>query len=110
MVLCSRWPHGVRHCSFYTRRMEFATLWVGQAISCINWDIWFGGQVFLTKAIQIEKAGLVALMKTLEVVFAFIFQITFFNKVPSWWTVGGSLCVIASSTGAAIRKWYQSSH
>uniref|UniRef100_A0A8C3VNH8 Solute carrier family 35 member G1 n=1 Tax=Catagonus wagneri TaxID=51154 RepID=A0A8C3VNH8_9CETA len=69
-----------------------------------------GGQVFLTKAIQIEKAGLVALMKTLEVVFAFIFQITFFNKVPSWWTAGGSLCVIASSTGAAIRKWYQSSH
>ncbi|XP_006831220.1 PREDICTED: solute carrier family 35 member G1 isoform X2 [Chrysochloris asiatica] len=68
-----------------------------------------GGQVFLTKAIQIEKAGLVAIMKTMDVVFAFIFQIIFFNDVPTWWTVGGALCVVASSIGAAIRKWCQSS-
>ncbi|KAI4550952.1 hypothetical protein R6Z07F_017751 [Ovis aries] len=67
-----------------------------------------GGQMFLAKALQIEKAGPVALMKTMDVVFAFIFQIIFFNDMPSWWTVGGSLCVIASSTGAAIRKWCQS--
>ncbi|XP_022355688.1 solute carrier family 35 member G1 isoform X3 [Enhydra lutris kenyoni] len=68
-----------------------------------------GGQVFLTKAIQIEKAGPVAIMKTMDVVFAFIFQIIFFNDVPTWWTVGGALCVIASSTGAAVRKWCQGS-
>ncbi|XP_041601153.1 solute carrier family 35 member G1 [Vulpes lagopus] len=67
-----------------------------------------GGQVFLTKAIQIEKAGPVAIMKTMDVVFAFILQIIFFNDVPTWWTVGGALCVIASSVGAAIRKWCQS--
>ena len=67
-----------------------------------------GGQMFLAKALQIEKAGPVALMKTMDVVFAFIFQIIFFNDMPSWWTVGGSLCVIASSTGAAIRKWCHS--
>lgn len=64
-----------------------------------------GGQVFLTKALQIEKAGPVALMRTMDVVFAFIFQIIFLNDVPTWWTVGGALCVVASSTGAAIRKW-----
>ncbi|KAF5911218.1 hypothetical protein HPG69_019586 [Diceros bicornis minor] len=68
-----------------------------------------GGQVFLTKGIQIEKAGPVALMRTMDVVFAFIFQIIFFNDVPTWWTVGGALCVVASSTGAAIHKWCQSS-
>ncbi|XP_027452713.1 solute carrier family 35 member G1 isoform X3 [Callorhinus ursinus] len=68
-----------------------------------------GGQVFLTKAIQIEKAGPVAIMKTMDVVFAFIFQIIFFHDVPTWWTVGGALCVIASSTGAAVRKWCQGS-
>ncbi|XP_060048154.1 solute carrier family 35 member G1 isoform X2 [Erinaceus europaeus] len=67
-----------------------------------------GGQVFLTKALQIEKAGLVAIMKTMDVVFAFTFQVIFFNDVPTWWTVGGALCVIASSTGAAIRKWCES--
>ncbi|XP_004607582.2 solute carrier family 35 member G1 isoform X1 [Sorex araneus] len=68
-----------------------------------------GGQVFLTKALQIEKAGLVSIMKTMDVVFAFIFQILFFNDMPTWWTVGGALCVVASSTGAAIRKWCQGS-
>lgn len=68
-----------------------------------------GGQVFLTKALQIEKAGLVALMKTMDVVFAFIFQIIFLNDIPTWWTVGGALCVVASSAGAAIRKWCQGS-
>ncbi|XP_037661261.1 solute carrier family 35 member G1 [Choloepus didactylus] len=68
-----------------------------------------GGQVFLTKALQIEKAGPVAIMKTMDVVFAFTFQILFFHDIPTWWTVGGALCVVASSTGAAVRKWCQSS-
>ncbi|XP_015413343.1 PREDICTED: solute carrier family 35 member G1-like [Myotis davidii] len=68
-----------------------------------------GGQVFLTKALQIEEAGLVALMKTMDVVFAFIFQIIFLHNIPTWWTVGGALCVVASSAGAAIRKWCQGS-
>ncbi|XP_040848375.1 solute carrier family 35 member G1 isoform X1 [Ochotona curzoniae] len=68
-----------------------------------------GGQIFLTKAVQIEKAGHVAIMRTMDVVFAFIFQIIFFNDMPSWWTVGGAFCVVASSIGAATRKWIQNS-
>ncbi|KAM4851646.1 solute carrier family 35 member G1 [Thomomys bottae] len=68
-----------------------------------------GGQIFITKALQVEKAGPVAMMKTMDVVFAFILQIIFFSEVPTWWTVGGALCVVASSTGAAVRKWLQSS-
>ncbi|XP_035753303.1 solute carrier family 35 member G1 [Egretta garzetta] len=67
-----------------------------------------GGQIFLTKALQIEKAGPVAIMKTMDVVFAFILQILFLNHLPTWWTVGGALCVVASSSGTAIRKWRQS--
>nr|XP_014434133.1 solute carrier family 35 member G1 [Pelodiscus sinensis] len=68
-----------------------------------------GGQIFLTKALQIEKAGPVAIMKTMDVVFAFILQILFLNHLPTWWTVGGALCVIASSSGTAIRKWQKNS-
>lgn len=67
-----------------------------------------GGQIFLTKALQIEKAGPVALMKTMDIVFAFVLQIIFLNHLPTWWTVGGALCVIASSSGAVFRKWRQS--
>nr|XP_060622813.1 solute carrier family 35 member G1 [Anolis sagrei ordinatus] len=68
-----------------------------------------GGQIFLTKALQIENAGPVAIMKTMDVVFAFILQILFLDHLPTWWTVGGALCVVASSSGTVIRKWYQKS-
>ncbi|XP_048360814.1 solute carrier family 35 member G1-like [Sphaerodactylus townsendi] len=68
-----------------------------------------GGQIFLTKALQIEKAGPVAIMKTMDVVFAFILQILFLNHLPTWWTVGGALCVVASSSGTVFRKWWKSS-
>ncbi|XP_072481711.1 solute carrier family 35 member G1 [Notamacropus eugenii] len=69
-----------------------------------------GGQIFLTKAVQVEKAGPVAIMRTMDVVFAFLLQIIFLHKIPTWWTVSGTLCVVASSSGAVIRKWYNSAH
>lgn len=68
-----------------------------------------GGQAFLVKALQIEKAGLVAIMRTMDVVFAFIFQALFLHHTPTWWTIGGALCIVASTAGAAVLKWYTSS-
>ncbi|XP_041271789.1 solute carrier family 35 member G1 [Onychostruthus taczanowskii] len=67
-----------------------------------------GGQIFLTKALQIEKAGPVSIMRTMDVVFAFILQVLFLDHLPTWWTVGGALCVVASSSGTVIRKWRHS--
>ncbi|CAJ1081048.1 solute carrier family 35 member G1 [Xyrichtys novacula] len=67
------------------------------------------GQTFLTKALQIEKAGPVALMRTFDVVLAFIFQFIFFQRIPTWWSLGGALCVVASTSGVALKKWYSSS-
>ncbi|KAI3365258.1 hypothetical protein L3Q82_010350, partial [Scortum barcoo] len=64
------------------------------------------GQTFLTKALQIEKAGPVALMRTIDVVLAFIFQFIFFNHAPTLWSLGGALCVVASTSGVAFKKWY----
>ncbi|RXM34986.1 Solute carrier family 35 member G1 [Acipenser ruthenus] len=64
------------------------------------------GQAFLTKALQLEKAGPVALMRTMDVVFAFIFQFFFLNRAPTWWSFGGAFCVISSTSGIALRKWY----
>ncbi|XP_071391686.1 solute carrier family 35 member G1 [Centroberyx affinis] len=66
------------------------------------------GQTFLTKALQIEKAGPVSLMRTVDVVLAFIFQFIFFNRAPTWWSLGGALCVVASTSGVALRKWCSS--
>ncbi|XP_036936827.1 solute carrier family 35 member G1 [Acanthopagrus latus] len=67
------------------------------------------GQSFLTKALQIEKAGPVALVRTVDVVLAFLFQFIFFNRAPTWWSLGGALFVVASTSGVALRKWYSNS-
>ncbi|XP_051883836.1 solute carrier family 35 member G1 isoform X1 [Pristis pectinata] len=67
-----------------------------------------GGQAFLTKALQIEKAASVALIKTMEVVLAFILQYLFLNRSPTWWSLGGALCVTSGTSGVAIQKWYTS--
>ncbi|XP_054878606.1 solute carrier family 35 member G1 isoform X2 [Poeciliopsis prolifica] len=67
------------------------------------------GQSFLTKALQHENAGPVALMRTVDVVLAFFFQFVVFQRVPTWWSFGGALCVVLSTSGVALRKWYNSS-
>lgn len=67
------------------------------------------GQTFLTKALQIEKAGPVALMRTVDVVLAFIFQFIFFNRAPTLWSLGGALCIVVSTSGVALRKWCSNS-
>ncbi|XP_016368796.1 solute carrier family 35 member G1-like [Sinocyclocheilus rhinocerous] len=87
------------------------------AIPSCGWDRWMlmaigllgiAGQTFLTKALQIEKAGPVALMRTMDVVLAFILQFLFLNHKPTWWSLGGALFVISSTSGVALRKWYNS--
>ncbi|KAE8590745.1 hypothetical protein XENTR_v10018184 [Xenopus tropicalis] len=67
-----------------------------------------GGQIFLVKALQIERAGPVSVMRTMDVVFAFIFQALFLSHTPTMWTIGGALCIVASTAGTAIVKWYAS--
>ncbi|XP_041828992.1 solute carrier family 35 member G1 [Melanotaenia boesemani] len=79
--------------------------WVLMLIAVLG----IAGQIFLTKALQIEKAGPVALMRTVDVVLAFFFQFVFFNRAPTWWSLGGALCVVASTSGVALRKWYANS-
>ncbi|XP_026812263.1 solute carrier family 35 member G1 isoform X2 [Rhopalosiphum maidis] len=41
----------------------------------------FSGQILLTIAVQLEEAGLVAIARTVDVVFAFVWQIIFFNEL-----------------------------
>ncbi|KAL2078221.1 hypothetical protein ACEWY4_025906 [Coilia grayii] len=81
-----------------------ADRWVMMIIAVLG----IAGQTFLTKALQIEKAGPVALMRTIDVVLAFIFQFLFLNRKPTWWSLGGALCVVSSTSGVALRKWVSS--
>ncbi|XP_061822723.1 solute carrier family 35 member G1 [Nerophis lumbriciformis] len=67
------------------------------------------GQTFLTKALQVEKAGPVALVRTVDVVLAFFFQFIFLGRAPTMLSLGGALCIVLSTSGVAIKKWCRNS-
>jgi len=55
------------------------------------------GQVFVTKALQVEKAGRVMAVGYLQIVFAAGWGILVFGEVPDHWTALGALIIIAST-------------
>ncbi|CAN9509240.1 unnamed protein product [Ophioblennius macclurei] len=64
-----------------------------------------GAQSLLTKALQLENAGPVSLMRTGDVVLSFLFQYIFLNYVPTMWSIGGALCVVAATCGNVLRNY-----
>ncbi|XP_053695866.1 solute carrier family 35 member G1 [Sabethes cyaneus] len=65
----------------------------------------FGGQILLTLALQYEQAGPVAIARSADIVFAFIWQIMFFREAPNVYSVLGALLVVSSVVLSGMRKW-----
>lgn len=68
----------------------------------------FSGQMLLTIAAQLEEAGLVAIARTVDVVFAFMWQIIFFNEIPNIFSIIGAVLVTSSVVLIGLRKWMMS--
>lgn len=68
----------------------------------------FFGQILITIAAQIEEAGLVAIARTVDVVFAFVWQIIFFNEMPNIFSIVGAVLVTSSVVLIGLRKWMMS--
>ena len=56
-----------------------------------------GGQVFLTQALAIERAGRAASIGYLQVAFAMTWQIAFFGELPTRWTLGGAALILGGT-------------
>nr|CAD7203921.1 unnamed protein product [Timema douglasi] len=65
----------------------------------------FGGQILLTIALQLEQAGPVAIARSADIVFAFIWQVIFFKEVPNHYSIGGAVLVTSSVMLTGLRKW-----
>ena len=65
----------------------------------------FFGQVFKTKALQLENAGPIAIARTSDVIFSFIWQYLFFGQHPSYLTLIGAVIIISCVMGLAVHKW-----
>lgn len=65
----------------------------------------FLGQILLTLALQMEQAGPVALARSSDIFFAFVWQMIFFNETPTLYSLIGAALVILSVVLTALRKW-----
>ncbi|XP_012288043.1 solute carrier family 35 member G1 [Orussus abietinus] len=65
----------------------------------------FGGQILLTLALKMEQAGPVAIARSADILFAFFWQILFFNEIPNRYSVGGAILVTSSVLLTGLRKW-----
>lgn len=66
----------------------------------------FFGQILLTKSLQLEQAGPVAIVRSAtDIVLAFAWQIWFFNQTPNFWSISGAFLVIFCILLTSIRKW-----
>ncbi|XP_022250372.1 solute carrier family 35 member G1-like [Limulus polyphemus] len=63
------------------------------------------GQFLLTTALKLEEAGPVSVARTVDVVLAFIFGVSFLNQYPSWTSIVGAFLVCSSVVITAIKKW-----
>ncbi|KAH8039992.1 hypothetical protein HPB51_009248 [Rhipicephalus microplus] len=66
----------------------------------------FGGQVLLTRALQLEQAGPVSVVRSAaDIVFVFVWQVAFFGEVPDRYTMSGAVLVTACVLLTGLRKW-----
>lgn len=65
----------------------------------------FSGQILLTMSLQLEQAGPIAVARSADIVFAFIWQIMFFNEVPNKYSILGAVLVLSSVLLVGLRKW-----
>lgn len=64
----------------------------------------FVGQLFLTRGFQLESAGTASVMRYLDVVFVFIWDITLLHEQVNEWSAVGALIICGSAIAIAIRK------
>lgn len=56
-----------------------------------------GGQVFVTRALQLEKAGRAMAVGYLQIVFAAVWGLLWFSEVPDAWTGLGAVIIVLST-------------
>lgn len=65
----------------------------------------FLGQILLTVSLQLEEAGPVAIARTTDIVFAFIWQVVWFKEIPNGYSVAGAFFVTISVVLTGLKKW-----
>lgn len=65
----------------------------------------FFGQILLTLALKLEQAGPVAIGRSCDIVFAFLWQVIFFKERLNGYSIIGAILVTSSVIWTGVRKW-----
>lgn len=65
----------------------------------------FFGQVLLTISLKLEEAAVISIARSTTIVFAFIWQMIFFNQIPCFYSIFGAFLIIGSVALNALKKW-----
>jgi drug/metabolite transporter (DMT)-like permease len=65
----------------------------------------FVGQILFNAGVQKEKAGPASMIRNLDVVFSFLWQITIEGILPNAWSVLGAIVISGSVVAMGVRKW-----
>ncbi|CAG2113945.1 unnamed protein product [Medioppia subpectinata] len=66
----------------------------------------FCGQILLTRSLQLEQAGPVAVVRAAtDIALAFVWQLWLFHDVPDMWSIAGALLVTTCIIITSVRKW-----
>ena len=85
--------------------------------SLFDWGLIFAngmcgviGQSLLVVALKLEEAGLVSLMRTIDIVVAFVYQGIFLPHQPLYWTsILGAVIICSGCVAVALKKYFASS-
>jgi len=65
----------------------------------------FAGQYLFNAGVQKEKAGVSSLVRNLDIVFSFVWQLTVEGVSINGWSFLGAFIVTGSVVGLGVRKW-----
>ncbi|RMX53038.1 hypothetical protein pdam_00020358 [Pocillopora damicornis] len=84
-----------------------------QSVICGHSHEWFlfglgmcglGGQALLTKSLQLERAGVVALVRTLDIALAFILQLLFLDYAANIYSITGAALVLGCNVLVILKR------
>jgi len=99
--------------------MSLITALIGGYSLPANWFEWllivalmcfsFFGQLLLTRSLQLENAGAVAIVRSAaDILLAFVWQIWFFGDMPDIWSISGAFLVTTCLVLTSLRKGFLS--
>ena len=92
--------------SFITGEFKFPDCGTHDAIYIIVSSVLgYSGQLIITKALSLEKASFVSLVRTIGIAFSFVFQLTVLGVAPNGLSIGGAFLVLLCNITIFIKKY-----